>query len=370
MNKLIENYFQSDALNISTLRLVFNPRVLKKKLDNRAIEEDQKRHYRIGDALDILLTQGAKEFNEHYLVAPKDRPSGMMGIFIDNLPITITEESPEEEYQNAYEISEYKQALSTTIASLWKNEKYKSYFEYRKKAESQGKFVLSHDEYEELVHAQKELLGNPFTRQYFMNNDPDIEIIYQLPIYFMVEEHEEGTEFEAKGLLDGVYIDHKKKTITPLDLKTIGKPISQFKQSYLKYGYYLQAEWYMYALEELIKFKNWKSIGEVVIPEKTFVGDKTHELNKKFSSLSDYRVNPFNFIVSETKPFYQNPAQIFKVPAEQRKFAWRGGTHNGRYYEGLNELLTTYKWHLETNYWDMPKELYLNQGITTLNLLT
>ena len=202
------------------------------------------------------------------------------------------------------------------------------------------------------------------------DDDPDIEIIYQLPIYFMVEEHEEGTEFEAKGLLDGVYIDHKKKTITPLDLKTIGKPISQFKQSYLKYGYYLQAEWYMYALEELIKFKNWKSIGEVVIPEKTFVGDKTHELNKKFSSLSDYRVNPFNFIVSETKPFYQNPAQIFKVPAEQRKFAWRGGTHNGRYYEGLNELLITYKWHLETNYWDMPKELYLNQGITTLNLLT
>ena len=173
--ELIRNYFQSDALNISLLRLIFNPRSFKKKIDRRDTEEEEKRHFRIGGALDILLTQGVGVFNQYYMVAPKERPSGMMGTFIDKLPLDVDNTSPEEAYQEAYEIGGYKLPLKTVVDNLWKNEVYKSYFDSRKQA--QEKIVITHDEYEEMIYAQKELLGNPFTREFFINNDPDIEII-------------------------------------------------------------------------------------------------------------------------------------------------------------------------------------------------
>ena len=359
--ELINEYFQSKALNVSTLRLVFNPRVLKKALDGNR-EDDEKRHFRIGGAIDMILTQGMEAFREHYFVAPKSRPSGMMGIFIDSLPLTVDDKSPEEDYQEAYDIAGYKWPIASVISSLWKNDDYKSYFLSRKLALE--KTVLTYDEFEEVMHAQKELLNSPFTREYFINNDPDIEIIYQLPIYFEVE------GLPCKGLLDGIIINHKKKTIEPFDVKTIGKPISKFKFSYLDYGYYLQAAWYYTGLEYLIHHDNWKVIGDVTIPEYAWVGNKLDEINKKFSKLWDYKLLPFKFVVTETKPFYQNPAQIFEVPLDQMQKAWTGGMSNDRYYDGLNELITKYKWHLEKNYWDMSMDLYLQNGTTQLNLLT
>lgn len=357
----IENYFQSNDLNISTLRLVFNPRVLKKRLDGRK-DDDEKRHFRIGGAIDTILTQDMETFRQHYFVAPKNRPSGMMGIFIDNLPLDLDDNSPEEKYQEAYEIAGYKWPIKSAIDSMWKNEEYKSYYLSRKLAEE--KSILTYDEFEEVMHAQKELMGSPFTRDYFLNNKDHIEIIYQVPIYFVVD------GIRSKALLDGIMIDHKNKWITIFDLKTIGKPLNKFKYSFLDYGYYLQAGWYTKAVKQLIDHKNWKVIGDILMPEKAWVDTKISELNHKFKELYDYQIKDFQFIVAETKPFYQNPAQIFEVDNNQLNKAWTGGYHNNKYYEGINRLLDTYKWHVEMDYWDMPKELYLNQGKVKLDLLT
>lgn len=359
--ELIQKYFQSNAINISTLRLVFNPRVLKKRLDGIR-EDDEKRHFRIGSAIDTILTEGMDAFRKDFYVAPKKRPSGMMGIFIDNLPLDIDDESPEEAYQKAYEIAGYKWPITSVIDSLWKNDDNKSYFLARKLSDE--KTVLTYDEFEEVMHAQKELLNSPFTRDYFINNDPDIEIITQVPIYFEMD------GIECKALPDLIKINHKKKTITIPDVKTIGKPISRFKYSFMDYGYYLQAAWYTKALEELINMNNWKTVGNMVIPQKAWVHERNYELNERFSKLSGYRITNFEFVVTETKPFYQNPAQIFEVSEEQLLRGWTGGTYNNKYYEGINDLWKAYNWHIEHDYWDMSMDLYLNQGRTTLNLMT
>lgn len=64
--------------------------------------------------MDTLLT-APSTFDSEFDVIDAVRPSGLLSKFIDNLPIGITEDSPESAYQEAYEKSGYKAKLSTVI---------------------------------------------------------------------------------------------------------------------------------------------------------------------------------------------------------------------------------------------------------------
>jgi len=142
--------------------------------------------------------------------------------------------------------------------------------------------------------------------------------MHQVPIYFELE----GQEFKA--LLDGIRINHKDETIEPFDLKTIGKSVFDFPQSYVDYGYYTQAALYDYA----IRTPN----------------------SPVFAYIDQgYRVKDFTFIVVETKTSSTNPAIIYTTTQKERNCGFEGGVVNNKYYKGIYQLLDDYLWHESTD---------------------
>lgn len=144
------------------------------------------------------------------------------------------------------------------------------------------------------MKAKELITANEFLKCFFERCDENVEILHQLPIYF------EYREEKCKGLLDGVVIDHKHKTIQPFDLKTTGKSVYDFPLSYLQFGYYRQCAFYEIALQSK---------------------------ESPVRSLLDqgYEMLDFVFIVVENKLSSSHPAIKFKTNAYDRKVGLEGG---------------------------------------------
>lgn len=174
--------------------------------------------------------------------------------------------------------------------------------------------ILSKDEFEAVEKAKELVLASPYAYSYFTKGKIYEELMHQVLIYF----ERDGLVF--KCILDGIKIDHENKTIQPFDLKTTGKSVYQFKESYLSYGYYRQGALYEQAL----------------LSKESPILDLLSE---------GYKLLDFIFIVVETKLSSYNPAIIYRTTPNERKAGMYGGVVNGVRYKGVNELLEDYLWH-------------------------
>lgn len=279
-------------------------------------------------------------FDDEFDVIDVVRPSGLLGKFIDYLPENITQDAEEASFQEAYEKSGYKAKLSTVLKWFFEREGAWEYYTAIKFLGGE-KSVLSKDEVELVENMKYLVLCNPFVYDYFMviNRDSPIELIHQLPIYF------ECQGVECKGLLDGVKVDHKAKTIQPFDLKTIGKGVWNFSSSFYQYGYYRQAAFYTYALHAWVL---------EVYPE-----------------IKDYTFLPFQFIVVESKKSSRQPAIIYQCSENDLRVGREGGClkqWNDKCLKGYEELLEDWKWHMAKDYWLMPRDLYEQEGRLNLDI--
>lgn len=323
----IKQYFESKRLNASTLKNLDNPKWIKYKLDNPDAEEIEKRHFRIGAALDCLMTDPGS-FNDEFVVLYQNRPSGKMGVFIDSLPLDLVEDSDKELYREAYEVAAYRTRLETIIDSLWKNDRYKDYYLSRKM--SGNKSILTSDEMEEINNCKQCLFENPHTRKLWMNTEPHIKVLFQEPIYFSYK------GVECKGMLDIIKIDFEEKIIQPIDLKTMARSLHSFPSSYLIFGYYLQAAMYDAALRS-------KEYAEI--------------FKEKWGlDIEEFEIAPMQFVVAEKKG--SNPSRFFSCTRNDIRCGYEGGISKmGKQYKGIVELIETYQWHLDNNYWALPKDL-------------
>ena len=331
-------YFSVKALSNSTLGLLTTPRLFKLKLDNPDIEGDEKVHFRIGSALDCLLTTPDR-WQDLFTVVDVSRPTGLMGKFVDNLPDNLDPVFYETaEFEEAYKSSGYKTKLENVIKKFWENPEF---FKYYLLTRDKSKTILSKEEAEKVYKAKELIEANKFTRYYFTSvedSDGMIERFFQAPIYFKY------LGCDCKALLDGVLINHKTKTITPFDLKTTGKSVHDFEGNFISYGYYRQAAMY------------YTAVMSEESPFKTLIDD-------------GYVVEGFKFIVAETKVDSFNPALIFNVSLDTLEKGLKGfSTQSGRRYKGINELIENYKVHTQTGQWDLPIDVWLNNGEVELNI--
>lgn len=170
------------------------------------------------------------------------------------------------------------------------------------------------------------LREHPFTKKYF-NKDEGVEIMYQVPIVFG----------EHKALLDGIYIDHWNKEITPFDLKSTDDSAFSFPSKINRFRYDIQAALYTDAFLEYIQ--------------------NTPEYK-------NYKINDFIFIVgsytSPTRPAVYNAKNIIEIG----KY---GGVLYNRKIKGYLQLTEEYKWHSENNLWEYKKEVYNNNGVIIID---
>lgn len=347
----IEAYYKSDRLNASTLKGLHNPKWIKFQRDNPDAEDEEKRHFRIGSAIDAILTSPG-EFEKTFAVSYRERPGGLMGIFIDALPLDLDSESDIEEYREAYDKSGYKTSIETIVKKLWEVEKFKDYYLSRKNGA--GKTILSYDEYEEVMHCKEYLLNNPFTSEYFINTNPTQDVFHQVPIYFTY--YLNGEPIKCKALLDGVIIDHLAQTIQIFDLKTIGRSVKTFPTSFLRYGYYLQGAFYQLAFSEALHDRSGESYFDV---------EKLESLKK---DIETYESLPVQFVVTEKKTYHSNPARIYQCTDNDMVCGYKGGRVNGQFYPGIYKLIEDFYWHESKNYWDMPKWLVDSGGKVEIDI--
>ena len=203
---------------------------------------------------------------------------------------------------------------------------------YKDLIKSKGKTVISQEDYAKAVTCHASMVSDSYISKY-LKPGPNQQLIKKQVIQF------EYRTVECKGELDLVFIDHDKKTITPLDVKTIGTSVYGFLYNFWKYRYDFQAAVYSFGLacqfEDLIK--------------------------------QGYYVLPFKFIVCE-KDSYNKPL-IYSVSEDILNIGMDGGSNSdGRSYEGFEQAIERYLFHIEKDLWDYPMEYYENNGELIIDL--
>lgn len=264
-----EEYRADSALSYSTLakfeRGGFNEL-------NKLFDKVESPSLTFGSAVDSLITGGESEFNERFLVA--EFPS-----ISDNLiQIARTLHSRYGETHRSIDmISDNILAEVGKECEFYANDKYTNYRVklikencnefYNLLYLSVGKTILDTQTYSDVLRAVEALKTSENTRIYFNGNDPftpEIEMLYQLKFKAALN------NIEYRCMFDGLRVDHKNKTIQPIDLKTSFKKEWDFYKSFIEWNYQIQNRLYYRILLENIKgdeyFKDFK-----ILPYKDIV---------------------------------------------------------------------------------------------------
>ena len=337
----VDEYFSAKAINNSLLKMVYNPYWIKWKIEHPEADKEDKRHFRIGAALDCLLTDPDR-WTKDFFIFNLNKPSGNMGIFIDNLPLFALNEENEpihnekmeviafkrdlSLYQEAYKKAKYKLPIGTIVQNFWSNDNFIGY--YRAREQANGKTIISEDEYLEIENALEAIRQNPYAPTYFTSYT-------QVPIYWTDKAtglYEEQSL--CKALLDFVYVDEVNKVFTPGDLKTTAFSPEEFIDAFYKNGYFTQAAWYMHGLEKSGVLKYYIDQG--------------------------YTISPFTFIVASKKKNGM-PALIYEVSEEVINIGKYGGTielfGKEKTVKGCLQLFDDLTWHTQTNNYSAPRHV-------------
>jgi hypothetical protein len=304
---------------------------------------EEKEHFLIGKAVDDFITMGEEYFDENYYVSDITKPSDtIMSIVQQVFQSRESDNFFDNNLLSAIEAHNYQPNWKPDTKITKVSVEGESY--WNELLQSEGKTVLDKEQILKIDSIVSQILTHRFTKDYFIANE-HINIYYQLPIYFTEE------DVECKALLDMVIVNHELKTITPIDIKTIGDYTKFFDYQCLRRRYDIQASWYSQGLEK------WRD-----------------------DNLKDYQIDNFKFIVASTTK--QCDPIVFNTTNEFIN-AGKYGSSKVRYYYvqdgnwkylkesesemyGWKNLLQIYKWQ-EENGWDKDYEIEINNGIFTID---
>ena len=351
---MVDTYYEHPAISQSQLKLLLGP---DPSIFNTIQEPDlyfeEKKHFIIGDGVDMQLTRPIEEFNQKFHISnlqnkPSDTIKSIVNQVFDevkafnnrnpNLDQTIGNIQEYPEYillgcnDHEYQMRWNEDTRINKVVEAWE------YWEDLKQAE--GRIVLSQEENDLISQIVMSIRTNPTTSKYF-ETSKDIEILDQLAIYFTYN------NVDCKALLDRVIINHKDKTIQPIDFKTMGDQTIYFPKSLRQRRYDIQAAFYTKALKYFIERD-----------------DKT---------LQDYKILPFKFIVESTvnpgNPlvFTCNKSLLnlgqygkseFAVPSDDMDISHYIYVHE---IKGFHQLIEDYRWYME-NEFEIKREIVESQG--------
>ena len=135
-------------------------------------------------------------------------------------------------------------------------------------------------------------------------------------------------------MFDILKVNHKEKTIRPIDLKTSGKPEEQFEKSFLEWNYWIQGSSYPTILSEALL---------------------------KDDYFKDFYLLPFQFVVINKNNL--------------TPLIWSVGDYGGLQSEIKEKLGVTYlsllqdaNWHLQNGKFDYSRKSYENNGCNPIIL--
>lgn len=335
--KEVQDYIQSSALNQSKLKLLLVSAQAFQEVKEPELFFEEKEHFLIGKGVDDYITMGKEYFENNYHVGLPTKPSAVIMSIVHQLFATRDSDdwfsiSPEimlsvidaHNYQPNWKVETKVKKISEEGEQYWNDLVF-----------SEGKTVLSVEQYGKVEYIVQQILTHRFTKYLFEENE-NTDIYYQLPIYFVEK------DIQCKALLDMVVVDHELKEIRPYDIKTIGDYSKNFDYQTKKRRYDIQAAWYQIALSF------WA--------------------NENFPN---YEITAFSFIVASTTK--QCDSLVFHASADFLNTGQFGYAsvyfieENDELKEysvehkGIDQLLQEYKWH-EENGWELDYESEMAEG--------
>ncbi len=325
--------FSYSSLN----RLSFSPKLFYKDYILKIREIKTDKHLIEGKLLHLLLLQ-PEEFDHNFSMVPGKVPSEavrrVLNEIKDNLPGILNSGDPEVEqnYEDpeladlddeiivALEHQNLYQSMKSDSGKLNKIQTYDNAEYFKFLCTQEGKDIIDQTMYDKALERVKIIKNNksimdlldPVITDFELD---EIETFSETYLSCKLKNH----KFGLKGYVDRYVIDHKKRLITIIDLKTSGKSISDFTDSVEYYNYWLQA-----AIYTMLVLKN--------VPD----------------GIQGYKIN-FNFIVIDT----YNQVYNFEV-SETTMQDW------GR---NLMNKLKAAKFHLNEMNFDLPYEFLTNKVV-------
>ena len=278
--KETQDYYNNLALSQSELKLLLDdPKKFKEFKDKQAqgIQENSEdaKYFLLGSAVDCMLT--STDFLEEFHVSSlENKPSDNVRNIINSVFSMTIQKGNDREFTNFK--SEILEACNNfEYYPNWKDETrvnkiLENYQYWNDLVLSEGKKVLSAEEYLTVRNIVASIKNHKFTREYFRKAGSELEIVYQLPIFF------NHKTLDCKALLDMVIFNHSDKTIQPIDIKTTSGRTVHFPTSFRKYRYDIQAAWYTLALE-YYKNSNIFYFDYTILPFK-FIVESTTDIGR------------------------------------------------------------------------------------------
>ena len=199
------------------------------------------------------LTLSPEEFDDKFLVANTtldEDAATIVKIIYDNfkdqfqhfLQIPIVQVSQMAK-QNGFWPAD-KWADNARYNGLLKKGDISGYYDFLR--ESDGKTVITSEQYQDALKCVQSLKTSEATRFYFADNEINhpIQRYYQLKFKF----NHNGVDY--RSMLDLVVCDYTNKKIYPVDLKTSSSPEDEFYKSFIKWNYQLQGRLYAKNLKD------------------------------------------------------------------------------------------------------------------------
>ena len=227
-----------------------------------------------GSMVDTLITDTEEEFQRRFIIV--DDPG-----ISDNLKeITMR-------LYSLWHHSKFDDIPDDVLADIGKECNYYAgdkYANYRVKmikenckpyfntlAIAEGKTVVTSQDVEDARRCVQALKTNPYTAHFFASNDP-FDTRYQRFYQLKFRSNYNGVAYRC--MADLILVDHEKKTIQPVDLKTSSHNEWEFPKSFQQWRYDIQARLY------------WRLIRATILADPEY---------------KDYKMLPYKFIVVNRK---------------------------------------------------------------------
>ena len=364
----IQNYRDSRLPSYSLLSKLDSGQLayVRDYMGNQDLSEYEKKPSKariIGSYVDSILFESEKYLTDNYYVIDSDFSEGLYTTFVDALIEDIMESDilkdivPSDSSQmshfveiiksqhpssidKAYATAGFKISIVSVIKKIQKD-----YLQYMfEKLAAYGKTILTLSDAATGDTTAKALREGKYTSMYFESTAPDVELITQLPIRVNFCRPNVDYDTLVKILPDIIEIDHTKKFIRGVDVKTREGSAYYFRFDFFKWKYYLQASFYTRILGDWLAGKQYA--GQY----------KGYKINNNFRFLvgsKDY----FNSCIFECSDA--------DIKAGLGGFDRKDGTH----VKGVYELLNNLNWHVNSGNWNSPFDVVECDGVLKLDLL-
>ena len=252
INTLKENKFYSGNFNFSYTslnKLLFSPRLFYKDYILKEREPRTDKHLVEGKLLHLMFLQ-PEELHNEFSITPGKIPSDNVRKVLQNIMLysDATELSLVDDMVIADSLKEVNlyqsmKDVEKRIAKVRTTE-CEDYFAF--KASIGNKDVIDNDMLAKAIERVKLLKANPSVMELMDHEVTDFEMD---PVEIHNEKYLEcelkNYKFGLKGFVDRYTIDHDKKEITIIDLKTTSKGIEKFAETVDFYNYWMQAVIYI-----------------------------------------------------------------------------------------------------------------------------